>query len=171
MSNQALISKTVDPYAQALLAFKVNPKKVLTLLDIMYLCQRHFISPRVPVAIKKEMIFSFRANFDPFLLRLCSILIDRDKAELICPTLERYIQLCNILSRVAVLKVTSTVEITKSQKKFITSELVDLSKLRRFMVKNVVDSRIYGGIILETPTTVLNITIKERLKAISNYLF
>jgi len=171
MSNQAMISKVVDPYAQALIAFKVNPKKVLTLLDILYLCQSHFLSPRVSTESKKKMIQSFRGNFDPFLLRLCLILLDREKPELLCPTLERYIQLCNVLSRVASLKITSTVPLTIDQKNFIVSELVDLSKLRHFIVKNVVDSKIYGGMVLETPTTVLNITIKERLKAISNYLF
>jgi F0F1-type ATP synthase delta subunit len=171
MSNQTMISKIVDPYAQALISFKVNPKKVLVLLDILYLCQNHFLSPRVSTLAKKNMIYSFRGSFDPFLLRLCIIILDREKPELLCPTLERYIQLCNMLSRVASLKITTTVPLTTDQKNFIVSELIDLSKLRHFIVKNVVDSRIYGGVIFETPTTVLNITIKDRLKAISNYLF
>ena len=50
------IAKIVDPYAEALLAFRINPKTVLAVLDIIQTHEDHFLNPRVPTILKKNII-------------------------------------------------------------------------------------------------------------------
>jgi hypothetical protein len=54
MSNQAKIAKVVDPYAEALISFRINPKTVIGVLDILQTHQDHFLNPRVSTVLKKK---------------------------------------------------------------------------------------------------------------------
>jgi ATP synthase F1 delta subunit len=171
MSNQAKIAKIVDPYAEALIAFRINPQTVLSVLDILHVYQDHFLNPRVPTAFKKSIINVLQGTYNPFLLRLCLLILDKEKPELLCPILERYIVLCNSIDRVKAMKVTSTVPLNKTQKKLLVARLTQLTQSKKILLTNVVDSRIFGGVVIETSTNVVNINIKDRLKTILSYLY
>jgi ATP synthase F1 delta subunit len=171
MSNQIAISKIVDPYAEALISFRINPKTVIAVLDILHMHQDYFLNPGVPTALKKNIINMLKGNYNPFLLRLCNLILDKEKAELLCPILERYVVLCNSIDRIKIMKVTSTVPLDNKQKKLIIARLNKLTNSKKILLKKVVDSRIYGGLIIETSTNVVNISIKDRMKTISNFLY
>lgn len=171
MSSQAMISKIVDPYAEALISFRINPKTVIAVLDILHAHQDHFLNPRVPTALKKNIINVLRGTYNPFLLRLCILILDKEKPELLCPVLERYVVLCNSIDKIKMMKVTSTVPLDNAQKKLIITRLNKLTNSNKILLKKVVDSRIYGGLVIETSTNVVNINIKDRLKTISSYLY
>jgi ATP synthase F1 delta subunit len=170
MSNQAMIAKIVDPYAEALISFRISPKTVLAVLDILQTHQDHFLNPRVPTVLKKNIINVLRGTYSPFLLRLCILILDKEKPELLCPILERYIVYCNSIDRVKSMKITSTIPLDKSQKKLLVARLNQLTRSRKILLTNVVDARIFGGIVIETSTNVVNINIKDRLKTILNFL-
>jgi ATP synthase F1 delta subunit len=165
------IAKIVDPYAEALISFRINPKTVLAVLDIIQTHQDHFLNPRVPTILKKNIINVLRGTYNPFLLRLCILIIDKEKPELLCPILERYIVLCNSIDRVKSMKITSTIPLDQKQKKLLVARLSQLTKSKKILLTNVVDSRILGGLVIETSTNVVNINIKDRLKTILNYLY
>jgi ATP synthase F1 delta subunit len=171
MSNQAMISKIVDPYAEALISFQIKPTTVISILDILHTHQDHFLNPRVPTSFKRNIINVLRGNYNPFLLKLCLLLIDREKPELLCPVLERYILLCNSIDKVKTMKVTSTVPLNNTQKKLIITRLNKLTNAKKILLKKVVDSRIYGGLVIETSNNVVNINIKDRVKTIASYLY
>ena len=171
MSNQAMIAKVVDPYAEALLSFKINPKAVLAVLDIVQTHEDHFLNPRVPTVLKQNIINVLRGTYNPFLLRLCMLVLGKEKPELLCPILERYLVLCNSLDRIKSMKITSTVPLDKKQKKLLIARLNQLTRSKKILLTNVVDARIFGGLVIETSTNVVNINIKDRLKTILNYLY
>jgi ATP synthase F1 delta subunit len=165
------IAKIVDPYAEALIAFRVSPKTVLSVLDIIQTHEDHFLNPRVPTVLKKNIINVLRGTFNPFLLRLCILILDKEKPELLCPVLERYIMLCNSIDRFKSMKITSTLPLDEKQKKLVVARLNQLTNSKKILLTNVVDARIYGGLVIETSTNVVNINIKDRLKTILNYLY
>jgi ATP synthase F1 delta subunit len=171
MSNKAMIAKILDPYAEALISFRINPKTVLAVLDILHTHQEHFLNPRVPTTLKKNIINILRGSYNPFLLRLCLLILDREKPELLCPILERYISLCNSIDRVKMMKITSTIPLEAKQQKLIIARLNNLTNAKKILLTKVVDSRIYGGLVIETSTKVVNINIKDRIKTISKYLY
>jgi len=171
MSNQARIAKIVDPYAEALLSFRINPKTVLAVLDILQTHEDHFLNPRVPTTIKKNIINVLKGSYNTFLLRLCILIIDKEKPELLCPILERYVVLCNSLDRIKSMKITTTVPLNDAQKKILITRLNKLTCSKKILLTNVIDARIFGGLVIETSTNVVNINIKDRLKTILNYLY
>ena len=171
MSNQAMIAKVVDPYAEALISFKINPKAVLAVLDIVQTHEEHFLNPRVPTVLKQNIINVLKGTYNPFLLRLCSLILNKEKPELLCPILERYLVLCNSLDRIKSMKITSTVPLDSKQKKLIIARLSQLTRSKKILLTNVVDARILGGLVIETSTNVVNINIKDRLKTILNYMY
>jgi hypothetical protein len=85
------IAKIVDPYAEALLSFRINPKTVLAILDIIQTHEAHFLNPRVPTVLKKNIINVLRGSYNPFLIRLCILILDKEKPELLCPVLELWV--------------------------------------------------------------------------------
>lgn len=60
------------------------------------------------------------------------------------------------------MKVTSTIPLNETQKKLIITRLNKLTNAKKILLKKVVDSRIYGGLVLETSNNVVNINIKDR---------
>ena len=171
MSNQAKIAKVVDPYAEALISFRINPKTVIGVLDILQTHQDHFLNPRVSTVLKKNIINVLRGSYNPFLLQLCIMIIEKETSALLCPILERYLVLCNSLDRIKSMKVTSTIPLDSKQKKLIIARLNLLIQSKKILLTNVVDSRIFGGFIIETSTNVVNVNIKDRLKTVLNYLY
>ena len=50
-------------------------------------------------------------------------------------------------------------------------DIVISTDSKKILLTNVVDARIFGGLVIETSTNVVNINIKDRLKTILNYLY
>jgi len=171
MSNQAIISKIIDPYAEALISFRIKPTSVLSLLDTLYTHQAYFLNPRVPTSSKKNALQLLKGFANPFLLRLCLLLIDREKPELICPVLEKYVKLCNAIDKIKTVTVTTTIPLEKAQKDLIITRLNKLTKAKKILLKKVVDSRILGGMVIETSTNVVDISIRNRVKMIVDFLY
>jgi ATP synthase F1 delta subunit len=168
MSNKALIAKVVDPYAEALISFRISPKTVLSVLDILQTHQDTFLNPRVPTNFKKNIINVLRGTYNPFLLRLCVLILDKEKPELLCPILERYIVLCNSIDQIKSIKVTSTIPIYPYLKKVLVTRINQLTKSKKILLTNLLDTRIVGGLIIETSTNIIDISLKERLKTLMN---
>lgn len=131
MSNQAKIAKVVDPYAEALISFRINPKTVIGVLDILQTHQDHFLNPRVSTVLKKNIINVLRGSYNPFLLQLCIMIIEKEKSELLCPILERYLVLCNSLDRIKSMKVTSTIPLDSKQKKINHSSFEFINSIKK----------------------------------------
>jgi F0F1-type ATP synthase delta subunit len=60
---------------------------------------------------------------------------------------------------------------TRGFKKLLVARLNQLTRSKKILITNVVDARIFGGVVIETSTNVVNINIKDRLKTILNYLY
>ena len=87
---------------------------------------------------------------------------------LLCPILERYIVLCNSIDQIKSIKVTSTIPIYPYLKKVLVTRINQLTKSKKILLTNLLDTRIVGGLIIETSTNIIDISLKERLKTLMN---
>jgi ATP synthase F1 delta subunit len=171
MSNQTAASKIINNYAEALLQFKVSPTDVLSVLDILHCYEDYFVSPSVSRKMKLQVINLLNLHYDPFIIQLCSILLDRDKPSLLCPILEQYIYLCNSLDKVKTLKVTTTIPLDAKQKYLVVNNFKVLLGAKKILINNVVDISLLGGIVAESATNVVSISTRDRMKGFGAGLY
>lgn len=169
-----------DRYARALLDSCVGSTQIervndelATFRDVLKTNEdiiAFLLNPKIPPAVKKQVIErSLKDRFDPLLITLLKLLIDRRRQEIIPDIAERFLDLVDAVHGVEHAVVTTVVrldDVVSERLKQVIQKFSD----RTVDVKFETDPEIIGGIVIRMGDKVIDGSLATRFENIRRYM-
>nr|QYB18892.1 CF1 delta subunit of ATP synthase [Climaconeis sp.] len=181
MNQKLLVSKIVDPYAEALYKYsvelKVMDKTTADLLVIQALIQEQkgFIeylnNPSISKDIKKEFLTkTVKPNLHWLTFKCLTVLVDRDRTPILETLCQKYYDLILEGSKRKRVTVETAFSFTESQKSELKEKLKKLTKANSIQLSVKVDASLIGGFLVKTDSQLIDFTVKNKLQKLAKYL-
>ena len=181
MSTNPLAAKIAAPYARALYDFSVEKNLMHQItadfqnLEV-FLTQTsdltdYLNNPLIGHNQKQELLdktLKTQVNQETF--KFLSILVKRDRINLIQPIITSYLNLVYELASIKMIEVSTAVAFTNLQKNTLIKKLKELTNAREIRLVINVDSSLIGGFLIKTDSKVLDFTIKNQLQLLAKHL-
>jgi len=175
--TKTLIVPAATPYAEALLLSGNNDKvendmvKILDILKEVKPLEAYFTSPNINAKTKKEFTKKiFEKQVSTVTLNFLLLLIDRKRINILSSIIEKYLELRNNLCNEVTYKVTSVVPLNSEQENNLIIALKSLSKADSVQLTIEEDPSILGGLLIQSGSLFIDLSINGELRRISNYL-
>ena len=174
--SKTLIVPAATPYAEALLMgsnsnVENDMVKILGLLEEIEPLEDYLVSPRVDATTKKNFLKKiFENQISSFSLNFLLLLIDRRRINILSPIVEKYLELRNNECNEVKFEMTSVVPLNVEQETNLIKELKSLSAANEVKLTIKQDPSILGGLLVQSGSQFIDLSINGELRSISNYL-
>ena len=174
--GKTLTVPAATPYAEALLLSsedKVEKDmiKILEILNEVEPLEEYFVSPNIDAKTKKEFVTKiFEKQISNVSLNFLLLLIDRRRINILSAIIEKYLELRNIEGNEAEFEITTVVPLSSEQETSLAKELKILSGANAVKLTIKQDPTILGGMLVQTGSKFIDLSINGELRNISNYL-
>ena len=181
MSKNPLTAKAAIPYARALYDFSVEQNLMHQItadfqnLEV-FLTETpdltvYLNNPVVGKAKKQELLDkALKTQLNQETFKFLSILIKRDRINLIQPIITSYLNLVYELASIKMIEVSTAVAFTNLQKNTLIKKLKELTNAREIRLAINVDSSLIGGFLIKTNSKVIDFTVKNQLQLLAKHL-
>jgi F-type H+-transporting ATPase subunit delta len=181
MSKNPLTAKAAVPYARALYDFSVEQNLMHQItadfqnLEV-FLTETpdltvYLNNPVVSKAQKQELLDkALKTQLNQETFKFLSILIKRDRINLIQPIITSYLNLVYELASIRMIEVSTAVAFTNLQKNTLIKKLKELTNAREIRLVINVDSNLIGGFLIKTNSKVIDFTVKNQLQLLAKHL-
>jgi len=180
MSNP-LDAKAAVPYARALYDFSVD-KNLMHQITADFQNLEVFItetpdlttylnSPVISTKQKLELLDkTLKTELNQETFKFLSILVKRDRINLIQPVITSYLDLVYELASIKMIEVSTAFAFTNLQKNTLITKLKELTNAREIRLVINVDSSLIGGFLIKTNSRVIDFTVKNQLQLLAKHL-
>lgn len=181
MSKNPLAAKAAVPYARALYDFSVEQNLMHQItadfqnLEV-FLTQTpdltdYLNNPLIDNNQKQELLDkTLKTQLNQETFKFLSILVKRDRINLIQPIITSYLDLVYELASIKMVEVSTAFAFTNLQKNTLIKKLKELTNAREIRLVINVDSSLIGGFLIKTDSKVLDFTIKNQLQLLAKHL-
>jgi F-type H+-transporting ATPase subunit delta len=178
MSGTLISSEIAEPYAQALMSVAQNNNLTeqfgTTCREIVNLFQESpefgdFITnPVVNSEAKKNVLRQILGNeANAYLVNFVMLLVDKRRITFLKEIAEQFLALLRKLNQVVLAEVTSTKELSESQRQGIIDRVKGISQARDVELNVKLDPDLVGGVIIKVGSQVIDASIRGQLRRIS----
>ncbi|MBE9042287.1 F0F1 ATP synthase subunit delta [Oscillatoriales cyanobacterium LEGE 11467] len=178
MRSGAMGAQIADPYAKALMSIAddrdLADRIGRDMADLQQLLQESedleafldnpIIAPDDKKAVLRRVAES---EIDPTTLNFLMLLVDRGRILFLDEVCRRYRSLLRERNQTVLAEVTSTVELTGSQRDAIESKVKDLTGAREVEIETQIDPDIIGGVIIKVGSQVLDASLRGQLRRLA----
>ena len=181
MSKNPLAVKAAVPYARALYDFSVEQNLMHQItadfqnLEV-FLAQapdltNYLSNPLMSQAQKQELLDkTLKTQLNQETFKFLSVLIKRDRINLIEPIIASYLKLVYELASIKMIEVSTAFAFTNLQKNTLIKKLKELTNAREIRLVINVDSSLIGGFLIKTNSKVIDFTVKNQLQLLAKHL-
>lgn len=181
MSKNPLAVKISIPYARALYDFSVEQNLMHQITaDLQNLevfleetpdLINYLNNPLIGTNQKQELLDKTLKNqLNKETFKFLSILVTRDRINLLKPIIKRYLNLVYELASIKMVEVSTAFAFTNLQKNSLIKKLKELTNAREIRLIINVDSSLIGGFLIKTNSKVVDFTIKNQLQLLAKHL-
>jgi F-type H+-transporting ATPase subunit delta len=121
--------------------------------------------------LKQELLDkALKTQLNQETFKFLSILIKRDRINLIQPIITSYLNLVYELASIKMIEVSTAVAFTNLQKNTLIKKLKELTNAREIRLVINVDSNLIGGFLIKTNSKVIDLTVKNQLQLLAKHL-
>lgn len=174
--SKKLIVPAAKPYAEALFTASDNEIisdmiRIREILNEVKQLEEYFASPIVDAKTKKLFVKkAFDQKISNITLNFLLLLIDRKRINILSAITDNYIQIKNRRLREQDFEITTVVPLTDDQNTELRELLKKLSAARVLKITVKQDPTIFGGLLIQTGSRVIDLSVHGELRKISNYL-
>lgn len=181
MASKVLVSKIAEPYADALLELSKSKKIVdkvttdisdlLTVFAAVPELTNYLGNPVVSADKKKELlknVMDSKVNSET--LKFLQFLIDRGRISYFDAIGEKFLELVWALEGIKVVKFQTVIPLSYKQEEDLISKLKEFTGFKEIQLIKKIDKSILGGLVLQIDSQIIDISLKGRLRQISNNL-
>ena len=173
-------NKVSTEYAEALFALALEEEreedyyKTLTEIKKVFNNEPEYLellsAPGIDKNEKNQILdATFEGKIDENILSFLKLLTERGRISLFNACYEEFFLLYNAKRSTLVVEVTSAVELTNEEKEKIKAKLESKFKLK-VQLECVVDSSILGGLIIKTDDTIIDGSLKRKLRDVKDVI-
>lgn len=167
-----------DPYAEALISLG-QTQNCLDQLgnDIRFLqatlaatpTMKGFLqNPIIKADTKKDLLQRTLADqVHPLLLNTLKLLVDRRRIIFLEAICQRFLELQRKLQRIALVEVTSAVELTEGQKREISERIQQMEQASRVELQTKLEADLIGGVIIKVGSKVIDLSLRGQLRRLA----
>jgi len=181
MSQNPLAAKAATPYARALYDFSVEQNLMHQItadfqnLEV-FLTETpdltdYLNNPIIRTDQKQELLDkTLKTQLNQETFKFLSILVKRDRVNLIQPVITSYLNLVYELASIKMIEVSTAFAFTNIQKNTLIKKLKELTNAREIRLVINVDSSLIGGFLIKTDSKVIDFTVKNQLQLLAKHL-
>ena len=181
MSQNPLAAKAATPYARALYDFSVEQNLMHQItadfqnLEV-FLTETpdltdYLNNPIIGTDQKQELLDkTLKTQLNQETFKFLSILVKRDRVNLIQPVITSYLNLVYELASIKMIEVSTAFAFTNIQKNTLIKKLKELTNAREIRLVINVDSSLIGGFLIKTDSKVIDFTVKNQLQLLAKHL-
>ena len=181
MANKVLVSKISEPYADALLelakanncteAVTSDITDILTLMSSVPELPNYLGNPVIAGDKKKEFIKKvLESKVNSNTLKFLQFLIDRRRIAYLDAIGEKFLEQIWELEGTKVVKLQTVIPLSYEQEELLITKLKDVTGFKEIQLVRKIDKEILGGMILQIDSQVIDMSLKGKLRQISNLL-
>lgn len=181
MASKILVSKISEPYADALLelaksqncteAVTSDITDLLTLISSVPELANYLSNPVVSGDKKKELVKKvLESKVNSNTLKFLLFLIDRRRIAYIDAIGEKFLELVWQLEGLKVVKLQTVIPLSYEQEELLITNLKKVTGVKEIQLVRKIDKDILGGMILQIDSQVIDMSLKGKLRQISNLL-
>jgi F-type H+-transporting ATPase subunit delta len=181
MADKSVVSKIVEPYAEALLELAVSSNTfdevnsdmniVSQFLSSSADLQKFLSNPLVTQEAKKKVVNDILGEqISQSTLRFLMVLVDRGRIGFLDSVAQRYLELSYKQASIEIATVTSAVQLSSQQQKDLVEKLKKLTGAEQVKLQLKVNSELIGGFIVEIGSKLIDTSIAGQLKQINSLL-
>jgi F-type H+-transporting ATPase subunit delta len=181
MADKSVVSKIVEPYADALLELAVSSSTfdevnsdmniVLQFLSNSADLQKFLSNPLVSQDAKKKVVNDILGEqISQSTLRFLMVLVDRGRIAFLDSVAQRYLELSYKQASIEIATVTSAVQLSSQQQKNLVKKLKELTGAEQIKLQLKVNPNLIGGFIVEVGSKLIDTSISGQLKQINSLL-
>ena len=178
MKSGAMGAQIADPYAKALMSIADDRNladrigRDVTMLqqllqdssDLAEFLDNPIVAPDDKKAVLRRIAES---EVDPITLNFVMLLIDRGRILFLDEVCSRYRALLRERNQTVLAEVTSTVELSGSQRDAIVDKVKNLTGAREVEIETKIDPDIIGGVIIKVGSQVLDASLRGQLRRLA----
>ena len=181
MASKILVSKIAEPYADALIKLAISNKCVdaitaditdlLTIATSVPEFQTYFSNPTISNSKKKELLKKVvKSKLNPNTLKFLLFLIDRRRISYFDAIGEKFLELVWESEGIKVVNLRTVIPLSYEQEELLTTKLKEFTGSKEIQLVRKIDKDILGGMILQIDSQVIDMSLKGKLRQISNLL-
>lgn len=181
MANKVLASKISGPYADALLelakaqncteAVTSDITDLLTLISSEPKLPKYLGNPVVSGEQKKELVKKvLESKINPITLKFLLFLIDRRRIAYLDAIGEKFLDLVWALKGIKIVKLQTVIPLSYEQEELLITKLKEVTEVKEIQLVRKIDKDILGGMIIQIGSQVIDMSIKGKLRQISELL-
>ncbi len=167
----------IEPYAEALMSlaqaqnltdqFGENVSMTLGLIESSPELGDFLINPFIQADSKKAVVRQlFESEVQPYFLNFLLLLVDRRRIFLVEGICKQYRVLLRKLKNAVLAEVTSTIELSDSQRESVIQKVKELSSAAEVELETKIDPDLIGGVVIKVSSQVLDASIRGQLRRI-----
>jgi len=177
--SKTLIVPAATPYAQALVVatsylakdVDADMRRIAEILDEVEVLKDYFVSPKVGVVEKKNFVRKLlKAHITLVSLNFLLLLIDRRRIDILSSIIEKYFELRAIEFCELKVEVTSAIPLYEGHRIALFDKLKRITNSKEVELKVRQDPNIIGGLLIQTGSQFIDLSVNGELRAMSNYL-
>lgn len=178
MQNNAIATKVVEPYAEALMSLaqeKNNTdeigddiRAILSLLSDSAELNTFFQNPLLKAEEKKRVLREIVGEeINPYLLNFLLLLVDRRRIAFIEGICQKYLELLRKLNNTVLAEITSAVRLYEGEAERLSEKIIQLTGAASVEIATKIDPDIIGGVIIKVGSQVYDASLRGQLRRIS----
>ena len=180
-ADKSVVSKIVEPYAEALLELAVSSKTLDEVNNDMNIVsqfllnsgdlQKFLANPLVTQEAKKKVVNDIlEEQISPSTLRFLMVLVDRNRIAFLDSVAQRYLELSYKQAAIEIATVTSAVQLSSQQQKNLVAKLKKMTGAEQVKLQLKVNPELIGGFIVEVGSQLIDTSLSGQLKRINSLL-
>src|SRR5690625_4224473 len=163
-------------YAEALFQLGTEKDTIGQLLEELRVIREVFKSseqlhtflkhPRVNSAKKKQLLDEMFQNMHRDIVNTLKLLVERERTEITPSIVDHFVQMVNDAKGIAEAKVFSVRELSDNEKKALSESFAKQFKVQNFVINNIIDSSLIGGLKVQVANTLFDGSVSGKLRRI-----
>jgi len=181
MATKSVVSKIVEPYAEALLELAVSSNTFDEVNSDMNIVsqfllnsadlQKFLSNPLVTQEAKKKVVNDILGEqISQSTLRFLMVLVDRGRIAFLDAVAQRYLELSYKQASIEIATVTSAVQLSSQQQKDLVEKLKKLTGAEQVKLQLKVNNELIGGFVVEVGSKLIDTSLSGQLKQINSLL-
>nr|QJH88276.1 AtpD [Pterocladia lucida] len=181
MTNQGVIYKIAQPYAEALLSVVKDlnivdqTQKDLALISNVLLesvdLKQFLNNPLITSESKKEVLIKlFTDQVSEDVLKFLLVLINRRRISLLHAIIDKYLELAYELKSTTIVEIATAVVLTETQQNNLIDKLKLITNSKNIKLLFNIDTSLIGGFIATIGSKVIDTSLSGKLKDMAFYL-
>lgn len=180
-TDKSIVSKIVEPYAEALLELAVSSSTLDEVNNDMNIVsqfllnskdlQKFLSNPLVTQGAKKKVVNDIlEEQISPSTLKFLMVLVDRGRIAFLDAVAQRYLELSYKRASIEIATVTSAVQLSSQQQKNLVEKLKKITGAEQVKLQLKVNPELIGGFIVEIGSQLIDTSLSGQLKRVNSLL-